>query len=107
MFLKSSTGGLWNSNGAAHCNAPTSFLSLFFLFLFCFVFSSSSSVFRGDEICNKYGYKVKYTGVGKGPDGTEHLGMCTQIGVFERLNRNAVKDEGEIHNLMPYIVVSG
>ncbi|XP_072038531.1 small RNA 2'-O-methyltransferase-like [Amphiura filiformis] len=62
----------------------------------------------GDQICTTYGYKVRYTGVGKGPDGTEHLGTCSQIGVFELLEK---QEGGEVltdatqKELQPYVVV--
>ncbi|XP_078075169.1 small RNA 2'-O-methyltransferase [Mustelus asterias] len=36
------------------------------------------------NIGNKYGYRVEFTGVGKGPPGTEQLGFCTQISIFLR-----------------------
>ncbi len=68
---------------------------ILFLF-FCF--------FRGDTICSKYDYKVRYTGVGQGPTGTEHLGTCTQIAVFERLCANENLVTGT-ERMEPYIVV--
>ncbi|XP_043557607.1 small RNA 2'-O-methyltransferase [Chiloscyllium plagiosum] len=36
------------------------------------------------NIGNKFGYKVEFTGVGKGPLGTEQLGFCTQVSIFLR-----------------------
>ena len=65
---------------------------------------------RGDDICSKYGYTVRYTGVGAGPDGTEHLGMCSQIAVFERDiigedNDDSVQRETNEADSLPYDVV--
>lgn len=34
------------------------------------------------SICDKYGYKVQYLGMGAGPEGTEQYGCCTQGAVF-------------------------
>ncbi|XP_067892644.1 small RNA 2'-O-methyltransferase isoform X2 [Heterodontus francisci] len=36
------------------------------------------------NIGSKYGYRVEFTGVGKGPPGTEQFGFCTQISIFLR-----------------------
>ncbi|XP_007885491.1 small RNA 2'-O-methyltransferase [Callorhinchus milii] len=36
------------------------------------------------DAANKYGYTVEFTGVGRGPPGTERLGYCTQIATFLR-----------------------
>ncbi|MGH0126549.1 UNVERIFIED_CONTAM: hypothetical protein FKN15_073879 [Acipenser sinensis] len=35
-------------------------------------------------VCSSYDYTVEFTGVGKGPPGTEDVGFCTQCGVFTR-----------------------
>ncbi|XP_078416758.1 small RNA 2'-O-methyltransferase [Cetorhinus maximus] len=36
------------------------------------------------KIGSKYGYRVEFTGVGKGLPGTEQFGFCTQISIFLR-----------------------
>ncbi|NXT80154.1 HENMT methyltransferase, partial [Zapornia atra] len=36
------------------------------------------------EAARHYGYSVEFTGVGHPPTGMEHVGFCTQIGVFVR-----------------------
>ncbi|XP_010604234.1 small RNA 2'-O-methyltransferase isoform X4 [Fukomys damarensis] len=36
------------------------------------------------QVANRYNYSVEFTGVGKPPAGAEHVGFCTQIGVFWR-----------------------
>ncbi|XP_031561839.1 small RNA 2'-O-methyltransferase-like [Actinia tenebrosa] len=33
---------------------------------------------------NKYGYTVSFQGIGNGPIGTEHLGCCSQMALFEK-----------------------
>lgn len=44
------------------------------------------SLFRALKVCQDYGYKVEFTGVGPAPPGQqESVGFCTQIGVFHRL----------------------
>lgn len=45
------------------------------------------SLFRALKVCQDYGYKVEFTGVGPAPPGQqESIGFCSQIGVFHRLN---------------------
>ncbi|XP_045147988.1 small RNA 2'-O-methyltransferase isoform X2 [Echinops telfairi] len=36
------------------------------------------------EVAHRYGYSVNFTGVGEPPDGCEHVGYCTQIGIFRK-----------------------
>ncbi|XP_005388887.1 PREDICTED: small RNA 2'-O-methyltransferase [Chinchilla lanigera] len=36
------------------------------------------------EVANRYNYSVEFTGVGTPPAGAEHVGFCTQIGVFRK-----------------------
>ncbi|XP_065199830.1 small RNA 2'-O-methyltransferase-like [Planococcus citri] len=38
------------------------------------------------EIINKYPYEVEYRGIGEGPKGTEHLGCCSQMAIFRRID---------------------
>lgn len=40
-------------------------------------------------MANHYNYSVEFTGVGKPPAGAEHVGFCTQIGVFRKNSREA------------------
>ena len=39
-------------------------------------------IFRSLKVSCTYGYSVTFTGVGKDPSGSEHLGYCSQIAVF-------------------------
>ncbi|XP_004853657.1 small RNA 2'-O-methyltransferase isoform X3 [Heterocephalus glaber] len=41
------------------------------------------------QVANHYNYSVEFTGVGKPPAGAEHVGFCTQIGVFRKNSREA------------------
>ncbi|XP_073906963.1 small RNA 2'-O-methyltransferase isoform X2 [Castor canadensis] len=36
------------------------------------------------QVADRYNYCVEFTGVGKPPAGAEHVGFCTQIGVFQK-----------------------
>ncbi|KAM5256374.1 small RNA 2'-O-methyltransferase [Ctenodactylus gundi] len=36
------------------------------------------------QVANRYSYTVEFTGVGEPPAGAEHVGYCTQIGVFRK-----------------------
>ncbi|KAF7484842.1 Hypothetical predicted protein [Marmota monax] len=36
------------------------------------------------QVANRYHYSVEFTGVGEPPAGAEHVGYCTQIGVFQK-----------------------
>nr|XP_054756494.1 small RNA 2'-O-methyltransferase-like [Lytechinus pictus] len=40
----------------------------------------------GNAICSDYGYEVEYSGLGAGPVGSEHLGFCTQVAIFNRVS---------------------
>ncbi|XP_023577466.1 small RNA 2'-O-methyltransferase, partial [Octodon degus] len=40
-------------------------------------------------VANRYNYSVEFTGVGKPPAGAEHVGFCTQIGVFRKNSEEA------------------
>lgn len=54
----------------------------------------SSQHFRTYNLCERYPeYKVFICGVGNGPDGQEHLGMCSQLACF--VHQNAL-DENTI-----------
>ena len=42
-------------------------------------------VFRTQEIIQKYPeYIVRFYGIGPGPDGSENLGCCSQMAVFQK-----------------------
>ncbi|XP_072166868.1 uncharacterized protein [Diadema setosum] len=63
----------------------------------------------GDRVCDEYGYSVEYSGLGTGPEGSEHLGSCTQIALFSRRLQSPQKtappsDKDE--SLQPYSVVA-
>ncbi|XP_038649337.1 small RNA 2'-O-methyltransferase [Scyliorhinus canicula] len=47
------------------------------------------------DIGNKYGYRVEFSGVGKGPPGAEELGFCTQISIFLREHSKTTQTESE------------
>ncbi|XP_077987051.1 small RNA 2'-O-methyltransferase-like [Glandiceps talaboti] len=38
----------------------------------------------GNSIAKEHNYTVTYSGVGSGPEGSEHLGYCSQIAIFTR-----------------------
>nr|XP_006635024.1 PREDICTED: small RNA 2'-O-methyltransferase isoform X1 [Lepisosteus oculatus] len=62
-------------------------------------------------VCDLYGYKVEFTGVGITPRNTKNVGFCTQIGVFNRKSsrRNGLQrtetDEGSHSYKLLYDVV--
>ncbi|XP_072366375.1 small RNA 2'-O-methyltransferase isoform X2 [Scyliorhinus torazame] len=60
------------------------------------------------NIGNKYGYRVEFTGVGKGPPGSEDLGFCTQISIFLRelskTTQTESKDSDTLYKLVYEIV---
>ncbi|XP_066293558.1 small RNA 2'-O-methyltransferase-like [Branchiostoma lanceolatum] len=37
-----------------------------------------------DGVAQRFSYDVTFHGIGTGPEGTEHLGCCTQMAIFER-----------------------
>ncbi|XP_048219555.1 small RNA 2'-O-methyltransferase [Perognathus longimembris pacificus] len=41
------------------------------------------------RVANRYNYCVEFTGVGEPPVGAEHVGYCTQIGVFQKTSGKA------------------
>ncbi|KAM4871869.1 small RNA 2'-O-methyltransferase isoform 2-T3 [Thomomys bottae] len=41
------------------------------------------------QVANRYNYCVEFTGVGEPPVGAEHVGYCTQIGVFQKSSGKA------------------
>ncbi|XP_072111870.1 small RNA 2'-O-methyltransferase [Mobula birostris] len=56
------------------------------------------------NIGHKYDYSVEFTGVGKGPEGSESLGFCTQIAVFRRVHLRTTKTEMK-NSKSPYNLV--
>ncbi|XP_035684937.1 small RNA 2'-O-methyltransferase-like [Branchiostoma floridae] len=38
-----------------------------------------------EDVACRFSYSVTFHGIGTGPEGTEHLGCCTQMAIFERL----------------------
>ena len=44
---------------------------------------------RADSISSKYGYEVKYSGVGDPPQEHRHVGHCSQMAVFVRSDVDA------------------
>lgn len=45
--------------------------------------------FRASQVARCYNYSVEFTGVGTPPAGAEHVGYCTQIGVFRKISGKA------------------
>ncbi|KAJ7339400.1 Small RNA 2'-O-methyltransferase [Desmophyllum pertusum] len=45
---------------------------------------------------SKYHYTVTFDGIASGPEGTEHLGCCSQVAVFERISSSStpIHDSG-------------
>nr|XP_044993798.1 small RNA 2'-O-methyltransferase [Jaculus jaculus] len=43
------------------------------------------------QVAHRYNYHVEFTGVGAPPAGAEHVGYCTQIGVFRRNSGKAAE----------------
>ncbi|XP_028515954.1 small RNA 2'-O-methyltransferase isoform X2 [Exaiptasia diaphana] len=42
---------------------------------------------------SKYGYNVTFQGIGEGPEGTDHLGCCSQMALFEKKELCQVKEK--------------
>ena len=42
-----------------------------------------------------YGYSVKFSGIGPGLEGTQHLGCCSQMALFERIDLAEASDHTE------------
>ena len=58
---------------------------------------------RSNSLASKYHYTVKFDGIAPGPEGTEHLGCCSQMAVFERISSFVPTDEsgiGQPYNLV-------
>lgn len=50
-------------------------------------------MFRTQEIISEYPeYTVRFYGIGAGPEGTENLGCCTQMVVFQKVDGNETFD---------------
>lgn len=45
-------------------------------------------------------YEVSFEGIGKGPEGTEHLGCCSQMAIFTLKNDSAL--DSSIHDQVMY-----
>lgn len=53
----------------------------------------------------EYNYSVTFDGIAPGPEGTEHLGCCSQVAVFERISSSATSsDVYKMHE--PYDLVA-
>ena len=62
--------------------------------------------FRALKVCQDYGYKVEFTGVGPAPPGQqESIGFCSQIGVFHRLGGRDI-GSALFEDLFSYTLVS-
>ncbi|XP_049585559.1 small RNA 2'-O-methyltransferase [Syngnathus scovelli] len=60
------------------------------------------------NVCSKFGYKAKFSGVGQAPPGQEQtIGFCTQIAVFDRLAAAATADtlSDGAEDAFPYLQV--
>ncbi|XP_006825373.1 small RNA 2'-O-methyltransferase-like, partial [Saccoglossus kowalevskii] len=57
----------------------------------------------GNSIADQYNYIVTYSGVGAGPDGTQHLGQCSQMAVFIKSCKERIPIVSE--NRMPYLLI--
>lgn len=60
--------------------------------------------FRCHGITRDYPYTVVFSGVGEPPSGREHLGHCSQMAVFSRVEGTDMEEATEIET--PYEVVS-
>ncbi|WAR31944.1 HENMT-like protein [Mya arenaria] len=47
-----------------------------------------------DRVASRYGYSVDYGGVGLPPEGSEHLGMCSQAATFVRQREIFLENNG-------------
>lgn len=45
------------------------------------------------QVAKQYGYRVEFSGIGPGVAGTEHLGCCSQMALFERLEESAANNQ--------------
>ncbi|KAL0164801.1 hypothetical protein M9458_040554, partial [Cirrhinus mrigala] len=55
-----------------------------------------------NRVCQEYGYSVHFTGVGEAVGHWRDVGFCTQIAVFQRINRavsNAEHLEPSVYRL--------
>eukprot|EP00057_Strongylocentrotus_purpuratus_P013277 XP_011667751.1 PREDICTED: uncharacterized protein LOC589300 [Strongylocentrotus purpuratus] len=63
----------------------------------------------GNAICSEYGYRVEYSGLGTGPEGSEHLGFCTQVAILDRISPSKdclAESTDEDLQMMPYAEVA-
>ena len=60
---------------------------------------------RSNTQASKYNYTVTFDGIAPGPEGSEHLGCCSQVAVFERISPSVpqASDVSRIHQ--PYNLV--
>ncbi|XP_021014444.1 small RNA 2'-O-methyltransferase [Mus caroli] len=62
------------------------------------------------HVANCYNYHVEFTGVGAPPAGSEHVGYCTQIGVFTKnggkLSKPSVSQQCDQHVYKPVYTTS-
>ncbi|CAH1801211.1 unnamed protein product [Owenia fusiformis] len=60
-------------------------------------FEWSRDEFRNwcEEIIAIYPYMVRYEGIGSGPEGTDHLGSCSQMAIFTHLEDPSAVDQSQ------------
>lgn len=49
-------------------------------------------------------YNVSFEGIGKGPEGTEHLGCCSQMAVFTLKNDNLLDNSNNTQVMFCYFI---
>ncbi|CAH3024563.1 unnamed protein product [Porites evermanni] len=54
---------------------------------------------------SQYNYTVSFDGIAPGPQGTEHLGCCSQVAVFKRIS-SSVSPEKLLQTCQPYNLVA-
>ena len=60
-------------------------------------------------MASQYHYTVTFDGIAPGPEGTEHLGCCSQVAVFERISSSVPADEsgiGQPYNLVLHVLLN-
>ncbi|XP_071953632.1 small RNA 2'-O-methyltransferase-like isoform X2 [Antedon mediterranea] len=60
-----------------------------------------------EKVTSMYPYTVKYSGVGLGPKGKEHLGHCTQIAIFYKKQEvNISREHESVAKCQPYKLIA-